>query len=322
MNYSTHIIEKVKEEFRNNLFNKNNMMYERTQQIYKMIPDIKKIDDELSAFGLQLTKTVMQGKNSVRALEKMQRETLKLNVKKFELLSKNGYPPDFLEIKYDCDVCKDEGIVEGKRCSCFTERLKVEAFKAANLPVLMDSQSFDTFNLEFYPDDDGTPSSRKIMTYVLKICSDYSKGFGKDSKNLLFTGGTGLGKTFLSSCIAKDVINAGFNVYYQPSYKIFPLFEQTRFSQQPDENLKMQIDFIKNSDLLIIDDLGTELVTTYTAEVLFDLVNTRLNENKKTIISTNLSLDEIRELYSERVSSRIAGNYLVLKFAGNDIRLI
>ncbi len=321
MRYSSIVTGKVNEYYRNRLFDKNNDLFEKTQRIYKAVPKIKEIDDKLSSLGIELTKTVMSGTDVMDALESLKRKSLKLNMERCELLVENGYSADFLEIKYDCEVCKDEGIVNNNRCHCYLKKLKEEAFRNANLPVIMDSQSFDTFNLEYYPSDDSTPSSREIMSYILKICRNYSEGFGPESKNLLFTGGTGLGKTFLSSCIAKDVIEKGANVYYQPAYKIFPLFEKMKFGNEVDESAMMQIDFIRNFELLIIDDLGTELITTYTSEVLFDLINSRLNENKKTIISTNLSLEEIKELYSERVSSRIVGNYLMLKFAGNDIRL-
>ncbi len=322
MKYSSLVTDKVTEFYRNRLFDKNNEQYEKTQKIYKIIPEIKDIDAKLSSLGISLTKVVMNGGDSADAIGKLKEESMKLNMRRCELLVEKGYPVDYLDIKYECSVCNDEGVVNGRRCECFINKLKEEAFKSANLPVIMDSQSFETFNLDYYPDDDGDPSSKEIMSYVLKICRNYTENFNESSKNLLFTGGTGLGKTFLSSCIAKELIGKGVSVYYQPAYKIFPLFEQIKFNEEFDENAKMQIDFIRNFDLLIIDDLGTELVTTYTAEVLFDLINTRFNENKKTIISTNLSLTELKDIYSERVSSRIIGNYLMLKFAGNDIRLM
>ena len=142
----------------------------------------------------------------------------------------------------------------------------------------------------------------------------------KKSGNLFLYGGTGLGTTFMSSCIAKIVLEKGYSVFYQPAYKIFPIFEELRFGDRDKDILRMQTDEIFKTDLLIIDDLGTELTTSYTAEVFFDLLNSRMNDKKQTIINTNLSLADMQGIYSERITSRIIGNFTQLKFYGNDIR--
>jgi len=143
----------------------------------------------------------------------------------------------------------------------------------------------------------------------------------KNSENLVLHGGSGLGKTFLSSCIAKTVLEKGYSVFYQPAYKIFPIFEELRFGDRDKDILRMQTDEIFKTDLLIIDDLGTELTTSYTAEVFFDLLNSRINDKKQTIINTNLSLADVQRVYSERITSRIIGNFTQLKFLGEDIRV-
>ncbi len=293
---------------------------ERTKEIYSKITRIAEIDKEISTLGLELTKSMLAKKNPEEALQQFKKGAAKLNMEKYELLVENGYDPDYTDELFNCQKCKDEGFVNGKLCSCLEKIYKELVYKAANLPILMDEQSFDTFNLDFYPDSDDEFSPRKVMELVYNYCKEYAATFGEESDNLLMYGGTGLGKTMLSSCIAKEVIDKGFKVYYQPAYRIFSLFESNKFTNEQDEAVKAQIKYIFNSDLLIIDDLGTELVTTYTAEVLFDLINTRINSGKKTIINTNLSLEDIETIYSARISSRLMGNYKRLLLIGDDIR--
>ena len=300
---------------------KNKLIHEeRTKEIYSKIQRIAEIDKEISNLGISLTRSMLAKKNSDEALEEFKKGASKLNMEKCELLVANGCKPDYLDEVFSCSMCHDEGYVDGKLCSCLENLYKELVYKAANLPILMDEQSFDTFNLDYYEDNDDEFSPRKTMEIIFNFCKNYALTFADDSKNLLMYGGTGLGKTMLSSCIAKEVIDKGFKVYYQPAYRIFSLFESNKFSNEQDEAIKAQIKYIFNSDLLIIDDLGSELVTTYTAEVLFDLINTRINSGKKTIINTNLSLEDLETIYSPRISSRLTGNYTHLEFTGDDIR--
>lgn len=293
---------------------------ERKKEIYTKIQRISEIDKEISGLALTITKGMLTGKNTEDALKQFKEGSSKLNMEKCELLVENGYSPNYLDEIFSCEKCKDEGYEDGKVCECLEKLYKELVYKAANLPILMDEQSFDTFNLDFYEDNDDEFSPRKCMEIIFNFCKNYAQTFNCESENLLMYGGTGLGKTMLSSCIAKEVISKGFKVYYQPAYRIFSLFESNKFTNQQDEAVKAQIKYIFNSDLLIIDDLGTELVTTYTAEVLFDLINTRMNSGKKTIINTNLSLEDIETIYSARISSRLIGNYEHLEFEGDDIR--
>lgn len=293
---------------------------ERKKEIYGKLKRIAEIDKEISSLALSLTKNMLSNKNTEEALKQFKDGSSKLNMEKCELLVENGYSPNYLDELFSCENCKDEGYADGKICRCLEKIYKELVYKAANLPILMDEQSFDTFNLDFYEDSDNEFSPRKVMEFVYNYCRNYAQSFNTDSENLLMYGGTGLGKTMLSSCIAKEVIDKGFKVYYQPAYRIFSLFESNKFANEQDEAVKAQIKYIFNSDLLIIDDLGTELVTTYTAEVLFDLINTRINSGKKTIINTNLSLEDIETIYSARISSRLIGNYEHLEFEGDDIR--
>ena len=321
MAYSKRLFAKVTNDFQDRRNQQKRMLQQREAEIYEKIPEIKEIDVNLRKLGFQLAKSVMGGADVEVSLEKIREESRKLDETKLKALEENGYPKDYLLIKYDCDICKDEGFVDGIMCKCFEKTLKEEAYKYSNLPLLMDSRTFDDFNLDLYPDDGSDFSPRKVMEAVFEFCKDYAKDYSDKSENLFLYGGTGLGKTFLSSCIAKVVLDEGYSVFYQPAYKIFPIFEELRFGDRDKDILRMQTDEIFKTDLLIIDDLGTELTTTYTAEVFFDLLNSRINDKKQTIINTNLSLAEVQKVYSERITSRIIGNFVQLKFLGEDIRV-
>jgi len=321
MAYSKRILAKVTSDFQDAKIAQKRLLQQREIEIYEKIPEIEKIDTELRKLGFQLTKSVMAGADVEASLERIREESHRLEELKSKALAEKGYPEDYLLIKYNCDICKDEGFVDGVMCKCFERKLKEEAYKYSNLPILMDSRTFDDFNLELYPDDESNLSPRMIMKEVFDKCKEYAENFDKNSENLVLHGGSGLGKTFLSSCIAKTVLEKGYSVFYQPAYKIFPIFEELRFGDRDKDILRMQTDEIFKTDLLIIDDLGTELTTSYTAEVFFDLLNSRINDKKQTIINTNLSLADVQRVYSERITSRIIGNFTQLKFLGEDIRV-
>jgi len=319
--YSKRILNKVTNDFQDKRTAAKQQLRQRELEVYGKIPEIEKIDSDLRKLGLELTKKVMGGSNVQESIEKIREESQRLNQIKFEELVRNGYSPDYLLIKYDCSLCKDEGSVDGVMCKCFERALKEEAYKYSNLPLMMDSRTFEDFNLELYPDDNSELSPRKVMNAILEYCREYAAEFGEKNENLFLYGGTGLGKTFVSSCIAKEVLEKGYSVFYQPAYKIFPIFEELRFGDRDKDILRMQTDEIFKTDLLIIDDLGTELTTAYTAEVFFDLLNSRINDKKQTIINTNMSLGDLQRLYSERITSRIIGNFTQLMFRGEDIRV-
>ena len=293
----------------------------RTVEVYDKVKEIKEIDAEILKLGSEFAKSVLAKKVQIVSVYELKDKLNKLNARKIELLVDNGYDMSYLDDIFECDICKDTGVVDGKYCECYKNKIKEYAYLESNLPLLMDKRSFDDFNLELYPDDGSELSPKVMMTMIFEECKTYAYEFGKNSGNLLFYGGTGLGKTFLSSCIAKVVLDNGASVFYQPAYRIFNIFEENKFGTETDKSLlKLQISDIYESDLLIIDDLGTEMITAYTSEILFDLINTRMNNNKSMIISTNLSFSELEKVYSPRITSRLQGNFTPLKFCGEDIR--
>lgn len=321
MKYPDKIYKSVKEYYENIANYKKITLGERVKKVTAEIPEIAEIDSQISLMAINFTKSVINKNDAEKSVKLFKDECEQLNKLKKELLVKNGYAENFLDEDVFCDVCKDTGISDGKNCKCFEKRIIEEIKKQSNLPLIMDSQNFDTFNINYYSDE-GDPSPREIMSAVRDMCINYSKEFSKNSPNLLFYGGTGLGKTFLSSCIAKEIMEKGFSVFYQSAYKIFSMFDKIKFDDDKDEMLKFHTENAYDVDLLVIDDLGTEFITTYTAEVLFDLVNTRLNAGKKTIINTNLGPEELEKIYSSRITSRLFGEYIPIEFYGKDIRIL
>ncbi len=321
MSYPSKIIRKTENYFNDLKLKNDNVKMTRTMEVYNKVPQIKEMDNKILKLGTSFAKKALNSDNPEKEVETFKKEINKLNTKKTELLVGASFDITYLDDVFSCDICKDTGYNNGKYCKCFTDKMKEFLYADSNLPLIMDNRSFDDFNLDFYEDDGTDFSPKNVMASIFEFCKIYAMNFSGNDSNLLMFGGTGLGKTFLSSCIAKTVIDSGYSVYYQSAYRMFNVFEENKFSQNPDEALKVLIKDIYNSDLLIIDDLGTEMVTSYTSEILFDLINTRINSKKPIIINTNLGFDELENLYSARISSRLIGAFQPLKFTGSDIRL-
>ena len=238
----------------------------------------------------------------------------------------NGFAEDELSERFMCDICKDTGVIDGKDCECFKRRLILKSFENSNLSKQLRDQSFKTMSFDMYSREiipEYGVSPYEHMLSVVEICKNFVKEFDFSCENLLFWGEPGLGKTFLSTCIAKELIKNGYSVIYETTYRIFSMLEDYKFKRTSDiESLKDRTEKLYETDLLILDDLGSEFSTSYTNAALFDIINTRMISNKKTIINTNLSMAEMAEKYTDRVVSRIMGNYRIVQFIGDDIRLI
>lgn len=297
----------------------------RKNEVYNKIPKLKEIDEELRKLSLDITKTIINKTDQAQKLiDELQQKSIDLKIVKGELLATHNYPTDYLTIKYKCDICKDTGFNGNQKCNCFKQKLINYAYKQSNLYNVLTHENFDTFNFEYYSnvtDKEKGFSPKKNMQNIYKICLNFANNFDKINENLLFTGPTGLGKTFLSSCIAKELLDKGKTVFYQTAFKIIDILEEYKFSKDKDSFNKEKVNLLFNVDLLIIDDLGTEFINSYTSSEFFNILNSRLLEKKKTIISTNLDSKQLLDLYSERVISRILGNYKVLRFFGEDIRI-
>lgn len=299
----------------------------RQEQIYTSIPLIAQIDNKMSSFGIRLAKTAFDPTaNTAKLIAEFQEENQNLIKQKQELLMSNDYPADYLDLQFDCDQCNDTGYIGIEQCACLSQSLINVAYEQSNLKHILAFENFDTFDFEYYSkevDKKFGRSPHQNMQNLYQFCVHFVHKFNGTFQNILFHGNTGLGKTFLCNCIAKDLLDQGKTVLYLPAVQLFQLFETARFHREDMEEFsKEMLDTLLTVELLIIDDLGTEFITSFTGPELFNTINTRVLNQKATIISTNLSLEELKEQYSDRIVSRVLGSYEVLPVFGQDIRII
>lgn len=280
---------------------------------YTSVPRLSEIDRELSSIGAKLVSAALSdGKEGVEDMKKMSEA---LTVEKKLLLKKAEVP----ELVYECSICNDTGLVSGKICECVKREAALVMARELSREMPLDDCRFDNFDLKYYSDKSDTngQNPRRRMTAILKLCREYVINFNPEtSENLLFMGDSGLGKTHLTLAVVSGVIEKGYLPVYGAAENLFSIIEAEKFSGEG----RGSYEAILNCDLLVIDDLGTEMITAFTKSVLYNLINTRILMRKPTIINTNLSMKQLEERYTPRVSSRLIGNYEGQKFLGRDIR--
>ena len=299
----------------------------RLAEVYAVNPKIKAIDREIRETVSKAMQAALNGGQDIDAvISEICDENLHLQSERSYALSSYGFVPDYTDEKYMCEICRDTGYSGTSICSCLMELYRQEQAESLSSLFKLGGETFDSFDLGFYsttPDPKTMISPRENMEFVYETCVNYARKFGKNLYNLFLSGSTGLGKTFLSACIARVVSDRGFSVVYETASSLFAKFEDDKFSKGIDtEAARDDIQRYLECDLLIIDDLGTEMTTAFVVSVLYDLVNTRLITGKNTIISSNLSPHEVRERYSSPLASRIEGEYQILNFYGRDTRLL
>lgn len=291
--------------------------YLRQEKIYSQIPEIRRIDDRLRAQMSELVGlTIKRSADLSDALKTLEDESLALQAKKAELLHTAGYPVDYLEDIYSCPKCKDTGFIGSQMCSCLIEEYNRQLTSELSTLLKNSDERFENFDLSLYGE------AREAMGIVYDTCREYASSFSERSMNLLFQGGTGLGKTFLSACIARVVAQNGHSVCYDTAASALEAFEMKKFARDAEaaEKAATRVERMLECELMILDDLGTEMLTQISISALYTLINTRLVEGKKTIISTNLTDAELARRYTPQICSRIDGEFLKLPFAGTDIR--
>jgi DNA replication protein DnaC len=298
----------------------------RREEVYARLPKILDLEMQLKKLMAGVIRLALkQGADVGKAMDGIEKQSLGLQAERAELLVGAGYPAEYLDEIYSCPKCRDTGYIKGVMCSCLKELYEQERAKDMSCLLKLGKECFENFDLGYYdcvPDPVSGVSQRKLMEVVLTACKTYAQKFGKDSVNLLFRGDTGLGKTFLSACIAKVVSDRGFSVVYEPVVSAIEAFEIQKFSRNPDESeaAASKVHKILDCDLLIIDDLGTEMITAFSQSALYTIINQRLLSSKKTLISTNLTDDELTRNYMSQIVSRLFGEYTQYKFYGTDIR--
>jgi DNA replication protein DnaC len=289
----------------------------------KRFPRVKEIETQLSKIAVSATRAAISGSDVKKELQNFKEKSLQLQ-EELENLKRNvNISPDFLKVKRNCYACEDTGYIDGKMCLCMKELLKKEAYNRLNRLSPAFFCSFDSFDLKYYrelPENSDEPSPRRRMSKILSFCKKYAKEFSKNSKNLLFQGATGLGKTHLSLAIAKEVLQRELGVIYGSVENIVEKLETEKFSNLSDKDGYNNSRHIKNCDLLILDDLGVEFSNSFSNFAVYNVIDCRIMLGKPTIINTNLSLEELERRYSERLVSRIMGHYVKADFLGEDIR--
>ena len=298
----------------------------RLSLVYARVPEIQRMDETMRRQMTELVRlTISHPVDLKERLAALEKDNLDIQMRRAELLVENGWPVEYLDDIYSCPKCRDSGVYEGGVCSCLEKLYNKELTKELGTLLQHGDDSFERFDLNYY---DAAPvggvSPRETMTMVLGACRKFADNFPAVSANLLFQGGTGLGKTYLSACIARVVAEKGYSVCYDSAAAALEAFEVQKFSRDPEtsEAANARVRRMLDCDLMILDDLGTEMISSISASALYTLLNTRLVNGKKIIISTNCSDEELQKKYTPQIYSRIKGEFLRLPFVGRDIRLI
>ncbi|EOT23397.1 hypothetical protein C805_03058 [Eubacterium sp. 14-2] len=297
------------------------IVMERMDMLYRRFPRFAEIDKTISSVSVAQARKLMDGDD--QALSRLKKTIADLTAEKKQILTDHGYPADYFEPPYQCPDCKDTGYIGREKCHCFRQASIDLVYTQSNLRQILELENFQNFSYDYYSDTQKNPStgltSLATAKQAVAVCLDFIKGFDLEFCNLFFYGDTGIGKTYLSNCVAKELLDSGHSVIYFTASSLFHIFEKNVFGRETEYSEDYRNIF--DCDLLILDDLGTELSNAFTSSQLFLCLNERILRRKSTIISTNLSLSQLVDTYSERTFSRISSSYTMIKLFGNDIRL-
>ena len=300
----------------------------RLGAVYARAPGIQRMDAQLRRQMTELVRLTISKPADMKArIAALEKENLELQMRRAEALVENGWSAEYLDEIYSCPKCRDSGVYDGAPCDCLDRLYNRELTKELGTLLRSGDESFARFDPTLYsdlPDPESGVVPREVMSLAFESCRKFADKFPRVSSNLLLQGGTGLGKTFLSACVARAVADKGCSVCYDSSSAALEAFERQKFSRDAEEAeaAATRVRRMLSCDLMILDDLGTEMVTPMTLSALYTLINTRLVNKKKMIISTNLSDNELLRRYTPQICSRISGEFLCLPFIGRDIRLM
>ena len=294
---------------------KNHRLFlERKELIYSRYPEYSRIEEKMGELSIARTHALIDGDTQKAA--QLTQLFQNLSDQKKQILIDAGLDEDYLTPIYDCPDCQDTGYINGEKCHCFKQQELSLLYEQSNIEEMISRENFSTLSYEFYQGED-----LKRFEDAVNISKDFVRGFKNHYQNLLFYGTVGTGKSFLSGCIAKEILQSGQAVIYFSANSLFETLARHSFDTKSKESLYNFNKDLYNCDLMIIDDLGTEVTNSFVTSQLFGLLNERNLRQKSTIISTNLSLEELRDRYSDRIFSRITSNYTICKLTGPDIRI-
>ena len=316
MAYSTEVLRRARERLAMAKEDRESENREHLQTAYARVPRLQEIDRQLRlTMAMAAQAAFSQGEDPAELLDEARRKNLALQQERAELVALH-FEEGYLDDSPICENCNGNGYVGSAMCECLRELCRQEQKKELTF-LNVGRESFDQFRLDYYPERDNI---RAIMEKTFQACRRYAIGFSEKSPNLLFSGDTGLGKTFLSACIARTVADNGYSVMYESAGHLFGRLERAKFSG--DEEARRESEKYLACDLLIVDDLGTEMPGQFTTSALYSLINDRILAGKPTIISTNLTSEEFAQRYNRQIASRLRGSYLRMPFVGDDIRVI
>lgn len=319
MGYSSENVKKIKELYENKYKKAQDEAYARRAELWAAVPEVRELDRAIYSLGLEGVKaTVGGGDNAPKKILELKEQSLELQKARAELLISKGYPVDYTSVHYECEKCNDTGYTESGMCDCMKRALIFASYESSGLGRLMKYQTFDSFSLDYYRQ---SVENYEKMKHNFEYIKNFAENFSTDKcENIVMLGGTGLGKTHLSTAAAKTIIDKGFDVLYVSTLGMISDFEKERFGSGYSDTEVDNLGRYYDCDLLILDDVGTEVTNQFTASVLYNVINTRLSKGRSTVISTNLTSAEIRTRYWDRIASRIFGEYMPLAFVGTDVR--
>ena len=304
----------IRRDYENRQLHNRHELERRTAYVYSHIPDYQNLDDKVSSLSVAQGKKYLDGDE--HAMNELKEMLSEISEKKAKLLTDAGLPADYLKPVYTCPDCQDTGYIGSEKCHCFKQAIITLLYEQSNLREMLQNENFQTLSYEYYEKEHLSRFQNAVIT-----CQNFIKNFNSDYHNLFFYGTVGTGKSFLSNCVAKELIESGHSVIYFSASGLFELLSQYSFDYKNREDQKARYADLYQCDLLIIDDLGTELTNQFVNSQLFSLLNERHMGKNATIISTNLSLEELRNRYSDRIFSRITSHYEICKLTGPDIRM-
>ena len=318
MKYARTTIQRAAEELKNRRRKAEAEAEKRRSLLFMKSPEAAKLERQIASASSQFAAimALRDREKIAQKIEVLKQQNLALQKQLEQVLLSLGLPRDYLEVHYQCDKCNDTGSRWGQMCPCFEKLLRQTAFQELCESSPLEVCSFADFDLSYYPENDGDPSSRTVMKSILDYCKCYAEDFSEESPNICMFGSTGLGKTHLSLAIAAEVIAKGYGVVYGSCPNLLSRLEREKFGRSNENTEESLLD----CDLLILDDLGAEFSTQFTVSAIYNIINTRLLKRLPTIISTNLGIEGIQQKYTERVASRLIGEYTLLRFTGKDVR--